>query len=96
MHVFVGPLTYNPAAWAGQGLRGWMGECLQDYHAMRALGFPRGSFFVDLAAHDALLYSNTAALEAHFGWTASASSPWGGSGGPRPALLATYIPRRSI
>jgi hypothetical protein len=65
VHIFVGPSTYSPDQFI---LRGWMGECLQDYHVMRVLGFPRGRFFVDLAAHNALAYSNTVALEAHFGW----------------------------
>ena len=107
VHVFVGPSAYSPTEWVGQGLRGWMGECLQDYHAMRVLGFPRGGFFVDLAAHDAVVYSNTVALEAHFGWDGLCIEPvdrwlWGlrraAAPAPKPAAptLPAAAPCRSV
>jgi hypothetical protein len=64
--VFVGESAYpgpgRPAAHA------WMGQCLQDLFVMKLLGFPRGGFFVDLAAYDAVALSNTAALELYYDW----------------------------
>jgi hypothetical protein len=86
VHVYVGPSAH--VTWAGP--RGWMGECLQDLHVMRLLGYPRAGFFVDLAAHDAAVYSNTLAMEEHYGWHGICIEPlhrhfWGLRSGPGPS-----------
>ena len=47
---------------------GWMGQCEQDRAIVRLLSGQRDGFFVDLGAHDALVFSNTVVLEQRYGW----------------------------
>ena len=46
----------------------WFSQARQDEVVLSLLGNKRNGYFVDLAANDATLLSNTYALERHFGW----------------------------
>lgn len=46
----------------------WHGQELQDCFAHTLLAQRRGGFFLDLAANDAITFSNTRALERDYGW----------------------------
>ena len=52
----------------GVGIKGWMGQCQQDFWVMKILNFKTGGFFLDLSAFDAIYTSNTVALELFHGW----------------------------
>ena len=81
VHVYVGPSAH--ATWAGP--RGWMAECLQDLHVMQILGFRRGGFFVDLAAHDAALCGGT-----HSARTRTRTRPRAARGPHTPTTSPTH------
>ncbi len=76
IRVYVGDTTYGNAGYSethalsfhGGRVHAWMGQCLQDYWVMKALAFQEGGFFIDLAAYDALTWSNTASLEQFYDW----------------------------
>ena len=48
--------------------RHWHGQKLQDCFVQALLGQKRAGYFIDLAANDAAIISNTYALERHYGW----------------------------
>ena len=58
--------------WSSRGAHSWRakyhGELLQDWWVNTLLDGLRGGFFVDLAAFDAVAYSNTYTLEESLGW----------------------------
>jgi hypothetical protein len=58
--------------WEGMGAASlpaaWHGEILQDWWVVTLLDAMTGGFFVDLAAYDAVAYSNSYALERDYGW----------------------------
>lgn len=58
--------------WSSKGAYSWRaryhGELLQDWWVTNLLDGLQGGFFVDLAAFDAVAYSNTFTLEEHLGW----------------------------
>jgi hypothetical protein len=73
VHVYVGeggqydvPESVYPQLAGGEGE--WRGQCQQDAAVARVLGGQRDGFFVDLGAHDALVFSNTVVLEQRYGW----------------------------
>jgi hypothetical protein len=59
------------------------------------LGCIRGGYFVDLAANDAIVHSNTAGLEATFGWQGLCVEPnptyWAGFGQRRCKLVGAVV-----
>jgi hypothetical protein len=61
IHIFVGTTEYGKAG-------RWNGVSHQDFYVIRILRFKRNGFFVDLAAFDAVQYSNTHSLERNYGW----------------------------
>jgi len=48
--------------------RQWHGQKLQDCFVQALLGQKREGYFIDLAANDAAIISNTYTLERHYGW----------------------------
>lgn len=57
-----------PAAPTEIDPREWHGQELQDCIAATLHNFKKGGFFVDLAANDAVTFSNTFSLEQRYGW----------------------------
>lgn len=53
----------------------WFSQHGQDISVMKALGFARDGYFVDLAANNAVWASNSFALEQNFGWTGICIEP---------------------
>jgi hypothetical protein len=76
VRVYVGDTTYggvgrpesHELSFRGGRVHAWMGQCLQDFWVMKALGFQERGYFIDLAAYDALHWSNTASLEQFYDW----------------------------
>ena len=76
MRVYVGDTTYGGAglpeshalSFRGGRVHAWMGQCLQDFWVMKALDFQQRGYFIDLAAYDALHWSNTVSLEQFYDW----------------------------
>ena len=67
----------------------------QDLIVSYLLGCIRGGYFVDLAANDAIVHSNTAGLEATFGWQGLCVEPnptyWAGFGQRRCKLVGAVV-----
>lgn len=61
----------HPQDWPGA----WHGQCEQDCIVHALLGEKEGGYFIDLAANDAIVLSNTRALERDHGWNGLCIEP---------------------
>ena len=53
----------------------WHGQVLQDCYAQHLLNSKRGGYYLDVAANDAIRYSNTVVLDRFFGWNGICIEP---------------------
>lgn len=65
----------------------WTSQVGQDRTIVDIFGGKRGGYYVDLAANDAVVYSNTLTLEQEFGWTGLCVEP-------NPLYLQGLLDRR--